>query len=561
MSQGNVDERRPALAELLLRGGYLTEARFDELVRGDGRATSRLPELVTAGGVLDESALAELLSSEYALPCISEEEFLTKRPLRGALAESFVLRYRVLPFEDDSGQLCVAMSDPSDYTLRDRIRLLLGPDVKLAVAPALLLQALIERALDVSGSDQELLDQIGHEHLSLIGVGDETQIAVDSAAEDAPVSRLVNAILSKAIQRRASDVHFEPYERTLRVRLRVDGILDELAEIPPRLKNAISARLKIMSSLDIAERRLPQDGRVKLTLASRDVDLRVSVLPTLWGEKVVVRILNRSDQAYGLTQIGLEGAELRSLKNGVTRSDGMILVTGPTGSGKTTTLYAALQDLDLVQLNVSTVEDPVEMNMPGVNQVQTHDEIGRGFARVLRSLLRQDPDVIMVGEIRDVETAAISIKASLTGHLVLTTLHTRDTASAITRLLDMGMEAFLVASSIRLIVAQRLLRRLCTRCREEGVFGDPSKPVGQIPPDRLKVCAICGGSGYAGRLAVYELLEIDDDLRRKIVRGVSAQEIKQIAKARGMRCLRESAMLKFHGGETTLDEVLRVTEE
>ena len=391
---------------------------------------------------------------------------------------------------------------------------------------------------------------------------------LEKSAGDAPVVKLVNLILIDAIRKGASDIHIEPYEKQLRIRYRIDGMLYEVMKPPLRLKHAITSRLKIMSNLDIAERRLPQDGRIKLKLGrGKEMDFRVSICPVLWGEKVVMRLLDKSNLQLDMTKLGFEEKILRDFKESIAKPYGMILVTGPTGSGKTTTLYSTLSELNKTSHNISTAEDPIEYNLYGINQVQMHDEIGLNFAAALRSFLRQDPDIIMVGEIRDFETAEIAVKAALTGHLVLSTLHTNDAPSTVSRLLNMGIEPFLVASSVNLIGAQRLLRKVCGECKAElSVSRQQLLDVG-IPPeeaDSVKVfkgagCRVCNNTGYKGRIAVYEIMTFNEELKEFVLNGASTLELKREAVRQGMKTLRASALTKLREGMTTLEEVVRVT--
>jgi type IV pilus assembly protein PilB len=377
--------------------------------------------------------------------------------------------------------------------------------------------------------------------------------------------KLVNAILTDAIRKRASDIHIEPYEKALRVRFRVDGVLYEMMQPPLRLKNAITSRLKVMAALDIAERRLPQDGRIKMKLSgNKEMDFRVSSLPTMFGEKVVLRLLDKSNLQLDMTKLGFEEAALKWFKEAIYKPYGMVLVTGPTGSGKTTTLYSALAELNKVANNISTAEDPIEFNLAGINQVQMHDEIGLNFAGALRAFLRQDPDIIMVGEIRDFETAEIGVKAALTGHLVLSTLHTNDAPSTINRLLNMGIEPFLVASSVNLILAQRLARVICPNCKEDfPVAEDVIRKCGWtgelFVPQHGTGCLNCGGTGFRGRIALYEVMPVTDGLKEQIIGGGTAIELKRVAMQEGMTSLRQSGIIHVARGTTTLEEVLRVT--
>ncbi len=389
-----------------------------------------------------------------------------------------------------------------------------------------------------------------------------------NSSEEAPVVRLVNLILVDAIRRGASDIHIESYEKSFRVRYRMDGVLHEMMRPPTKLRNAIVSRVKIMSQLDIAERRLPQDGRIKLKLADgKECDFRVSVLPTLFGEKVVLRLLDKSNLQLDMTKLGFDASELKKFKHAIHQPFGMVLVTGPTGSGKTTTLYSALSELNQVTENLSTAEDPVEFNLEGINQVQMHESIGLNFSSVLRSFLRQDPDIILVGEIRDFETAEIAIKAALTGHLVLSTLHTNDAPSTINRLLNMGVEPFMVTASLNLIAAQRLARRICKECKQPHKYDkDGCIDAGMLEEEynegksvKGAGCRVCGETGFKGRVALYEIMPMGDMLKEAVLQGYSAQELKRVAVEAGMQTLRRSGLAKINQGTTSLSEVLRVT--
>jgi type IV pilus assembly protein PilB len=403
-------------------------------------------------------------------------------------------------------------------------------------------------------------------------IADDDDVDISELAresEDAPVVKLVNLILTDAIKKLASDIHIEPYEKEFRVRYRIDGVLYEVMKPPLKLRNAITSRIKIMSELDIAERRLPQDGRIKLKMGrGKEMDYRVSVLPTLFGEKVVLRLLDKSTLQLDMTKLGFQSEQLAIFKNCIHQPYGMVLVTGPTGSGKTTTLYSGLTELNKTSENLSTAEDPVEFNLPGINQVQMHEDIGLNFAASLRSFLRQDPDIIMVGEIRDFETAEIAVKAALTGHMVLSTLHTNDAPSSVNRLLNMGIEPFLVASSVNCIVAQRLARRICEECRERDAevtldamlrAGLAEEQAKECKPTKGRGCSRCADTGYKGRIALYEVMELTEELREFVLNGASAAELKREAIRGGMTTLRRSALNKFHDGITTLSEVLRVS--
>jgi type IV pilus assembly protein PilB len=463
----------------------------------------------------------------------------------------------------------VAMSDPSNFAAINEVKFLTGYDVKVVVASVSSIGAAIERHYDESAGYDEVLTEIEGEDVELVESDEEVDLKeLERATEDAPVVRLVNAVLTSAIKRRASDVHLEPYERMFRVRFRVDGVLEEIMRPPLKLKNAITSRVKVMAALDIAERRLPQDGRIKLKLGrGQEMDFRVSVLPTIFGEKIVLRLLDKSNLQLDMTKLGFEEAALKDFKDAIYKPYGMVLVTGPTGSGKTTTLYSALSELNKIVSNISTAEDPVEFNLLGINQVQIHEEIGLNFANALRSFLRQDPDIVMVGEVRDFETAEISIKAALTGHLVLSTLHTNDAPSTINRLLNMGVEPFLVASSVNLILAQRLARVICGNCREPVELplqawvdvGIPKAEIATFTGFHGVGCQQCNGSGYRGRVALYEVMPMSDEIRDLVLNGASASEIKRCAMSLGMQTLRQAGLSKLKEGVTTIEEVVRVT--
>jgi type IV pilus assembly protein PilB len=451
----------------------------------------------------------------------------------------------------------------------NEVKFLTGYDVRVVLAKLSSVRKAIDHFYEGGSAIQEVLEKIESEDLEIVRAEQEIDLKeLERATEEAPVVKLVNALLSDAIRKRASDIHIEPFERMLRVRFRIDGVLYEIMKPPLKLKNPLISRVKIMASLDIAERRLPQDGRIKLRLpGSKEMDFRVSVVPTIFGEKVVLRLLDKSSLQLDMTKLGFEDAALRDFKEAISRPHGMVLVTGPTGSGKTTTLYSALSELNRITDNISTVEDPVEYNLVGINQVQIHDDIGLSFAASLRSFLRQDPDVIMVGEIRDFETAEIAVKAALTGHLVLSTLHTNDAPSTINRLLNMGVEPFLVSSSLNLILAQRLARVICPRCKTESEYPrEALLEVGFMPEDldgqkfyHGTGCDECSSTGFRGRVALYEVLPMREEIRDAVLVGASALEIKRKAISLGMQTLRAAGLHKAREGVTTVDEVVRVT--
>jgi len=464
----------------------------------------------------------------------------------------------------------LASADPSNIFAIDDIKFLTGYNVDVVVASEDAIKRAIDRWYDRGDELADVMADFDDSDIDV--VSDEDDVDVNSLAaesEDAPVVKLVNLVLTDAIKRNASDIHIEPYEKSFRVRYRIDGVLYEVMKPPMKLKNALTSRVKIMSELDIAERRLPQDGRIKLKMGrGREMDFRVSVLPTLFGEKIVLRLLDKSNLQLDMTKLGFEHGQLDVFQDCIHRPYGMVLVTGPTGSGKTTTLYSALSELNKASENLSTAEDPVEFNLAGINQVQMHEDIGLNFAAALRSFLRQDPDIIMVGEIRDFETAEIAVKAALTGHLVLSTLHTNDAPSTVNRLLNMGIEPFLVASSVNCIVAQRLARRVCEECKEkdtevtfEGLVkaGMSEDDARAVSPVRGRGCARCSETGFKGRVALYEVMEVTDEVKEFVLNGASAAELKREAIRGGMVTLRKSALHKVMEEVTTLSETLRVS--
>jgi type IV pilus assembly protein PilB len=558
------------LGELLVRRGLITAAQLTKATEDPSAANNALSAVMVKLGVLSEADLAGCLQKEYHLSLVDPSAMNIPNEVLRLIPNTLVQRHHLVPINLSGSSLTVAMSDPSNIVAINEIKFLTGYDVKVAVACVSSVSAALEQHYEQgSGEYDDVLTEIEGEDVELVDKDEEVDLKeLERATEDAPVVRLVNAILTSAIKRRASDVHLEPYERMFRVRFRVDGVLEEIMRPPLKLKNAITSRVKVMAALDIAERRLPQDGRIKLKLGrGQEMDFRVSVLPTIFGEKIVLRLLDKSNLQLDMTKLGFEESALKDFKDAIYKPFGMVLVTGPTGSGKTTTLYSALSELNKIGSNISTAEDPVEFNLVGINQVQIHEDIGLNFASALRSFLRQDPDIIMVGEVRDFETAEIAIKAALTGHLVLSTLHTNDAPSTINRLLNMGVEPFLVASSVNLILAQRLARVICTNCRAPVELppqamldiGVAREDVGTFSCFQGTGCAQCNGSGYRGRIALYEVMPISEEVRELVLNGASASEIKRGAVNLGMKTLRQSGISKLKEGLTTVGEVVRVT--
>ncbi len=560
------------LGELLVNKGLITQKQLDEGLHEQKMSGNKLGSSLVKLGFISEKNLVAFLSKHYGVPAIDLTEAEIESEAIKMIPMDVVFKYQIIPIKRVGSTLRVAMCDPSNILAIDDIKFLTSCHVEVFVSSESAVKTAIDKYYDSSSSVADIMGTMGEEEkLELLEETEEVDVSeLQAASEDAPVVKLVNYILNEAIKRRASDIHIEPYEKVFRVRMRMDGVLSEFMKPPMRLKNAIISRVKIMSKMDIAERRLPQDGRIKLKFSKdREMDFRVSVLPTLFGEKVVLRLLDKENLQLDMTKLGFEEKPLADFKDAIHKPFGMVLVTGPTGSGKTTTLYSALAELNQITENISTAEDPVEFNLMGINQVQVHEEIGLNFASCLRSFLRQDPDIIMVGEIRDFETAEIAIKAALTGHLVLSTLHTNDAPSTINRLLNMGIEPFLVASSVNLILAQRLARVNCEFCKEPVQISSQMLTNLGVPPEELqdwqcyagKGCPKCNNTGFKGRIALYEVLPARDEIRELILQGAASSEIKKEAMRLGMKTLRQSALSKLKEGITTVAEVLKSTVE
>ena len=559
------------LGELLVRENMISSQQLLNAQKEQQESGGRLGASLVKMGMIEENDLLNFLSKQYHVPSINLDEFEIKPEVVELLTEEVVVKHQVVPVHRAGASLVVAMTDPSNIFAIDDIKFLTGYNVEVVVASESQITKSIERYYR-TGSGESYDDVMAGFDDGEIEFGEEEEFVSDNdlekSAEDAPVVKLVNLMLIDAIKKGASDIHIEPYEKSFRVRYRIDGALYEVMKPPLKLRNAVVSRIKIMSSLDIAERRLPQDGRIKLKLGKgREMDFRVSVLPTLYGEKVVMRLLDKGNLQLDMTKLGFETPQLNDFKDAIHQPFGMVLVTGPTGSGKTTTLYSALSDLNKVSENISTAEDPVEFNLGGINQVQMHEAVGLNFAAALRSFLRQDPDIIMVGEIRDFETGEIAIKAALTGHLVLSTLHTNDAPSTISRMLNMGIEPFLITAALNAIVAQRLARKICQECKEEIQVPDQALLDLQIKPEELgtfklykgKGCSKCSETGYKGRIALYEVMIASESLKESVLNGASAAELKQEAIRQGMQTLRQSALHKLMEGTTTTEEVTRVS--
>lgn len=591
------------LGKLIVNAQLINEEQLQKALLVQKKEGGRLGSILVRLGFIDEAKLLKFLSQQYGVPAAD----LTKIEIDPAVVKlvpsEVVKKYLVVPIKRMGATLSLAMVDPSDVFAIDDIKFMTGYNVEpIIAAESSVVElinkyygkgalAVVEKTMTIEAKDYTLSEEDGDNPFSgqeednpMVSVDDFDAVVGDALENidvveeqqddgsvkdvDAPIVKLVNGVLVNAIKVGASDIHVEPFETVFRVRFRIDGSMKTIMNLPTKIKNAVVSRLKIMSKLDIAERRLPQDGRIKLKLGKKkEVDFRVSTLPCLFGEKVVMRILDKGNLSLDLTKLGFEEGALKDFTEAINAPYGMVLVTGPTGSGKTTTLYSALSTINTTEINIMTAEDPVEYNLMGINQVQMKDEIGLNFAAALRSFLRQDPDVVMVGEIRDYETAEIGVKAALTGHLVLSTLHTNDAPGTVNRLLNMGIEPFLVASSVVLILAQRLARRICAKCKEP----DP------LPPEALlkagfkqedlkglvvykgKGCDVCNKTGYKGRVALYEVMPVKEELRELILQGASADELKKKAISLGMKTLRMSGLSKVKEGMTTIEEVLDST--
>jgi type IV pilus assembly protein PilB len=587
------------LGEILVRENLLTPQQLREALEFQREHGGRLGFNLVKMGLVSDDMITAVLSRQYGVPSVNLELFDVDDSVIRLIPREVAEKYSVLPLSRVGATLTLAMVDPTNVFAMDDIKFMTGLNIEPVVVSEASVQEAISRyysqsrEIELAGGFEEESNGNGHydnlpdpsmtldqldfdteagEGVEVVDEDEEIDLSnLTRMSEDAPVVRLVNVLLADALQRGASDIHIEPYEKEMRIRFRIDGVLYDVMHPPLRLRDALISRIKIMSKLDIAEKRLPQDGRIKIKLKhhgrSRELDFRVSTLPTLFGEKVVLRLLDKERLMLDMTKLGFEPESLVKFQRNITKPYGMVLVTGPTGSGKTNTLYSALQSLNTPETNIMTAEDPVEFNLQGINQVQMKEQIGLNFAAALRSFLRQDPNIILVGEIRDFETAEIAIKAALTGHLVLSTLHTNDAPSTISRLMNMGIEPFLVATSVNLIQAQRLIRRICKDCKtEHHLPPEGLVEVGFSPEEakQLKTykgagCKTCNNTGYKGRVGLYEVMEVTDEIRELILIGASALELRKRAIEDGMITLRESGLQKIRNGITTLEEVVRET--
>ncbi len=564
--------------EILLSTGKVSVQQLEEALAIQKEQGGRLGSILVKLGHLDDIDLVDLLSQHFGVPSIDLNEMEVDDSVLKIIPPDIARKYTILPVSKAGATVTLAMIDPTNVFAMDDVKFMTGYKVEPVVASETAIRAAIDRyygsthSIELKKVMEDLSEDPIDSDLEVLDDEEDMDLAeLEEESEQAPVVKLVNIILTDAIKRDASDIHIEPYEKEYRVRYRVDGILYEVMHPPIRLKEAITSRIKIMAKLDIAEKRLPQDGRIKIKTKVKgkvkDLDLRVSVLPTIFGEKIVMRLLDKDNLMLDMTRLGFEPESLRLFEQAILKPYGMVLVTGPTGSGKTNTLYSALSRINQPEVNIMTAEDPVEFNLPGINQVQMKEQIGLNFAAALRSFLRQDPNIVLVGEIRDFETAEVGIKAAMTGHLVLSTLHTNDAPSSISRLMNMGVEPFLVATSVHMIVAQRLVRRVCSFCKEPievppaGLInvGFSEEEVGQLTLFRGKGCERCSGTGYKGRVGLYEVMEVGDEIRELVLAGGSAFEVRQKAVENGMTSLRQSGMQKIRDGVTTVEEVVRET--
>jgi type IV pilus assembly protein PilB len=561
------------LGEVLLSQGLVTREQLAAALREHRSTHQRLGLVLVRQGVVDELELTKVLARQFRMPAVDLSRFEVDPRILKLIPADLALKRMVLPLKREGRTLTVAVADPADQGLLEDLKFITRYDLFAVLAGEQTLRALIERHYE--SSDEQLqsilkeMEGIGDD-VEVIAEADDDAAAVQQAlVDDAPVVKLINGLLTDAVKRGASDIHIEPFEHEIRIRYRIDGVLQEVMKPPLKMKAALSSRIKILSSLNIAERRVPQDGRLKLKMGTRVIDFRVSTLPVLFGEKIVLRILDKGNLTLDLTKFGFEPKAEADLMKAILNPYGMVLVTGPTGSGKTTTLYSALQRINTVETNIMTAEDPVEYNLPGINQAPMRAEIGLTFAAALRAFLRQDPNIIMIGEIRDLETGGIAIKAALTGHLVLSTLHTNDAPSTVIRMIDMGIEAFNVASAVNLVVAQRLVRRICSGCKAQVSYSDVElksltvdiEPLRKIIFFKGTGCDQCGGTGYRGRAGLYEVMAMSPALRRMVLTGASTVELRDQAVTEGMLTLRMDGMKKLERGITTLEEVVKETSE
>jgi type IV pilus assembly protein PilB len=566
------------LGEILVKDSLISADQLKQALEYQKKSGGRLGTCLVKMGLVSDDDITAVLSRQYGVPSINLKFYEVDPLVIKLVPQETAVRYQIVPLSRVGSTLTIAMTDPTNVFAMDDIKFMTGFNVEPVVASETAISEAIHKFYGAVESVEELdkvmKDLAGDDAAALELAGEESEMdlaSLEKAAEEAPIIKLVNLILTDAVKRGASDIHVEPYEKDYRVRFRIDGILQNVMAPPLKLKDAITSRMKIMSKLDISEKRLPQDGRIMIKYLKdgkkKELDFRVSTVPTLFGEKVVLRLLDKENLRLDMTKLGFEPESLAKFERQILKPYGMVLVTGPTGSGKTNTLYSSVARLNTAETNIMTAEDPVEFQLAGINQVQMKEQIGLNFASALRAFLRQDPNIILVGEIRDFETAEIAVKAALTGHLVLSTLHTNDAPSTISRLMNMGIEPFLVATSVNLICAQRLVRRICVQCKEQLPVqpqalidaGYTREEVTKVVIQHGRGCATCNNTGYKGRVGLYEVMEINDDLRELILVGASALELKRKALESGMISLRRSGLTKVAAGLTTIEEVVRET--
>ncbi len=559
-----------SLSEILLESGKIDKDKLDKVLSTQSSSTEELGRRLVDLGLISEMVLLETLSEYLGIPFVSLKDFPPQAIMLENLSEKFMRQYKFAPLSLDDNVLTIALNDPYDVFAPDAVKMATGYEVIINLAREEEILDAVGRLFNTDTTSMgRIIEDIGKDDVEDLAIDDEGDVDhLKDLASEAPVIRLVNLLITRAIELRASDIHLEPFEGDFKVRYRVDGVLHDEEAPPKRLQAAVISRIKIMAKLNIAERRLPQDGRIKLRVLGKEIDFRVSTLPTMFGESVVLRILDRETVVLDLEKLGFPDYDLTKFRDLINRPYGIILVTGPTGSGKTTTLYAGLSEINSPEKKIITVEDPIEYQLGGVNQVQVKSGIGLSFANILRSILRQDPDIIMIGEIRDAETAEIAIHSALTGHLVFSTLHTNDAAGAVTRLLEMGMENYLISSSLIGIMAQRLVRVICPECKEPytpevGVMeelGISHDEVKKLDIFKGRGCKNCANTGFRGRKGIYELLMMNDDIRELILDKTPSNVIKEKGRSQGMKTLREAGWDKVKSGISTVSEVLRVTQ-
>lgn len=558
------------LGTLLLREGLITQDQLDGALQDSRTSNTRLGYSLIKLGFIKEEDLTRMLSRQYRVPAVDINKVNVDPRILKLIPGDIAHKHVVLPLRRVGRSLTVAMANPADPGAIDQLKFVTRFDIEPVVVGEFTLKRHIDQYYGVQEEDvlADLLGEIDDEGVEVIEEEDDevNEAAIQALVEDAPVVKLINGILTDAVLKGVSDIHIEPYEKEIRVRYRIDGTLQEVMKPPMKMKAALTSRVKILADLNIAERRVPQDGRIKLKVRNKVVDFRVSTLPVIFGEKIVLRILDKGNLTLDLEKFGFEPKAEKDFMKAIMQPYGMVLVTGPTGSGKTTTLYSALSKINTEDVNIMTAEDPVEYNLHGINQVLVRNEIGMTFAAALKAFLRQDPNIIMVGEIRDIETGGIAIKAALTGHLVLSTLHTNDAPSTVTRMIDMGLEPFNVAAALNVITAQRLLRRICSNCKQEATYPEEYLDAAGLTDDQKNLtfykgegCDNCGGTGYKGRQGLYEVMAATSPLRKLIMQGAGVDELRQQALDDGMLTLRMDGMRKVEQGITTLEEVIKET--